>query len=149
LKNLSGEKFIAKSKMRTLELVFENDSICRLTNTFDCKDLDPEVKEITIISKYERKGDLVFIRNVNCKKNDCHYSLTKELPFQKSSKCKFLNEGSRGPRANYIGPRYMTDYEKFGLVLNVDIDTLHIVKRKIFFVKSENGITIGWEFKKR
>ena len=62
IKNLSGEKFIAKSKMRTLELVFENDSICKFINTFNCKDLDPEVKKIEIICKYERKGDLIILR---------------------------------------------------------------------------------------
>ena len=46
-----------------------------------------------------------------------------------------------------IGPNYLTAYEKFGLVPNVDIDTLRIIKNKIVLSKKESNRNIGFIFK--
>jgi len=145
-KELGGKSFKYKSKKRTLELIFDNDSICRLRNTFYCNDIDINVKELTIISRYKRIKDTLYLRNINCKQDSCKYGLFIPIPPQDCKQCSFLNEKSRAHPITF-GPNYSTDYQKYGLVPNIDIDTLHVIKNKILLYKHDAKTSIGFIFK--
>ena len=111
-KDLGGKSFSYKSKKRTLELVFENDSICRLQNTFHCNDINSEKKKITINCQYKRIKDTIYLRNLDCKDDNCMYDLTINIPVQDSKSCSFLNEEYRKIKLA-IGPSYKNEYQKY------------------------------------
>jgi hypothetical protein len=144
--NITDKTFYYKSKKRTLSLIFENDSICKLRNVFKCNDVDASIKEIIVACKYKRNADSLFLRNVKCD-NNCKFDPFIEIPPQISSKCSFLN--ARKARNNIsIGPNYLTDYQKYGLIPNIDIDTLFIIKNKtIVLFKEGKGISSAFTFK--
>ncbi|MEN6501952.1 MAG: hypothetical protein ABFC55_06210 [Tenuifilaceae bacterium] len=145
-KDLSNSTFKYKSKKRTLQLVFVNESICRLENIFHCNDIESDVKELTTICTYRRNGDTIFLKNINCENSDCNYGLIREIAPQESKQCDFLNSEKRGRRVT-VGPNYLTDYQKYGLVPNIDIDTLYVIKNKIFFNKQNKGMSVSFIFK--
>jgi len=147
LKVISGKKFKFNSNNRELILHFENDSLCILKNTFYCDDIEEQYKEIIVKSKYERRGDSIFLKNINCKQDDCNFSTIIEIPIQNSLSCDFLNEESRQSKVLFDGRSYKTKYHEFGLVPNVDIDTLYINKKSIIFVKKIKNGNFGFVFK--
>jgi hypothetical protein len=122
---LSGKKFVFKSKRRTLELKFVNDSIATLTNIFHCPDIEPEYKIIVQQCKYTHIGNEIYLKNEDPKFGDRLYI---EIPPQNSNICDFLNENKRQHPS--FAPNYATDYEKYGIVLNITIDTIHIFENK-------------------
>lgn len=140
---LEGNRFIYKSKKRRLQFTFKNDSLCILKNVFYCPDIDPAFKVINIDCSYIKKGDTVFLKNLNPKQAGDLYLY---IPPQKSNCCKFLNKENR-QRTFSIGPNYHTDYEEYGLVPNITNDTLFIVKKKIYFFKRNQRESIGFIFK--
>ena len=144
---MTGKSYSYKSKKRTLELVFENDSICRLENTFHCDDVDSEIQKITISCVYNRVEDVIYIQNLDCVNDNCEYDIWVNFPFQNSKPCSFLNEEHREKRQLRIGPNYSTEYHKYGLVPNIDIDTLYVIKNKIIFYKDVSHKSIGFVFK--
>ena len=145
-RDLGGKSFIYKSKKRTLQLIFDNDSICRLKNTFHCKDIDVNVRELTIICRYKRVDDKIYLRNINCKNDSCIYDITLYVPPQESIQCDFLNEEKRKNKI-FFGPNYTTEYQNYGLVPNIDIDTLYVQKNKIVLYKQNENASIGFVFK--
>lgn len=145
-KELGGKSYSYKSKKRTLQLFFDNDSICRLKNTFHCHDIDPEIKEIVITCKYERVKDTIYLRNLDAESNDYENSLTFDIPVQNSRSCAFLNKESRKRKIS-IGPSYTTEYQKYGLVPRIDIDTLYIQKNKIILYKQAASKSVLFIFK--
>jgi hypothetical protein len=145
-KELGCKAFKYKSKKRSLELIFDNDSICRLKNTFYCTDIDLNIRELTTVCRYKRINDTLYLQNINCKKDSCNYDLTVSIPPQQSKQCPFLNENER-KRGMSFGPNYSTDYQKYGLVPNIDIDTLYVVKNKIILYKQDMKTSIGFIFK--
>jgi len=146
IKNIGGNTYKYKSEKRTLELSFENGSICRLKNTFFCMDIAPNVREITIICNYKRNGDTIFLRNIDCNSDTCKKALTISIPPQESSECFFLSSSSR-KRNTTFAPDYATEYEKYGLIPNIDIDTLYVVKNKIILYKRDSLTNVGFIFK--
>jgi len=145
--SLSGKSYKYKSKRRILELKFENDSLCTLENTFKCKDLKPELQKILIKCKYNRINDTIFIQNIEFDDGNVNYDIAINVPTQENSKCKFLNEKNRRKGEFQIGPSYQTQYEKHGLVPNIDLDTLYIVKNHILLLKQNERRSIGFIFK--
>lgn len=145
-KELNGKTFKYESQKRTLAVIFKSDSTCALQNTFHCSDVSSDFREITINCTYKRIGDVVYLRNVNCTDDKCKYDLTITIPPQESEQCGFLSDASRKSKMT-IGPNYPTAYEKFGLVPNVDIDTLRIIKNRIVLSKKESNRNIGFIFK--
>lgn len=145
-KVLSGKTFEYKSKNRKLQIVFNNDSICQLKNVFLCNDIDFKFKEITITCNYKRDHDTLYLKNINCKDANCSYDLTIYIPPQESQKCSFLSEKNR-KTTNFVGPSYVSEYQKYGLVPNIDIDTLYIIKNKILLYKYNEIMSIGYYFK--
>ncbi|WP_290806405.1 hypothetical protein [Flavobacterium sp.] len=128
-------------------LHFENDSLCSLKNIFYCEDIEERYKEIIIKSNYERRGDTIFLENVNCKQEDCNYNTTIEIPIQNSLTCDFLNEESRKSKVLFDGRSYKSKYYEYGLVPNIDIDTLYINKKNIILVKKIKNGNFGFVFK--
>jgi hypothetical protein len=146
-KHLAGKTFNYNSKKRTLQLIFDNDSICRLRNVFYCNDIDEKLKEITIHCQYERLYDTLYVKNINCGNDDsCKYDLFYSIPPQISKQCSFLSEEKRA-NIKGIGPKYLTDYEKYGLVPNIDIDTLYIVKNRIILMKHNENLNFWFVFR--
>jgi hypothetical protein len=145
-KELSGKTFNYESQRRTLAVIFNSDSTCVLKNTFHCNDVSQAIKEIMISCTYQRIDDVIYIRNVNCTDDNCKYDLTIAIPPQDSEQCGFLSDDARKSRIT-IGPNYATAYEKFGLVPNIDIDTLRIVKNKIMLFKKGAERNVGFVFK--
>lgn len=143
-KNLKGKTFKYESKQRTMELTFENDSLCIFKNVFHCKDISPEIKTITFNCKYRRESDYLFVKNL-IYDSLCN-NVFVDIPPQNSTCCTFLTNEKR-KKVFYIGPSYLTDYEKYGLVPNIGIDTLIIVKNKIWLFKHTNIMTAGFIFK--
>lgn len=143
IKELPNNKFVYKSKSRTLEVYFKDSTTCILKNTFECPDVDPNFKNITIDCNYLRKGDTIFLSN---KKPNNNESLYLDIPPQESNKCDFLNKEKR-ERVFSIGPSYATDYDKYGLVPNINQDTLYIVKNKVVLFKKNKIQSIGFVFK--
>jgi len=144
-KELNGKTFSYESQRRTLVVIFKSDSTCVLKNTFHCNDVSKDIKEIMISCTYKRAGDLIYIRNVNCTDDNCKYDLTMAIPPQESQQCGFLSDDARKSRV--AGPNYLTPYEKFGSVPNVDIDTLRIIKNRIVLSKKDSRRNIGFIFK--
>ncbi|MHC1705785.1 MAG: hypothetical protein AB9846_17925 [Tenuifilaceae bacterium] len=145
-KDIINCTFKYKSKKRTLQLVFVNDTVCRLENIFHCNDINSDIKEITAICAYRRNGDTIILKNINCESSDCNYGLFREIPPQESKECDFLNSEKRGKRVT-VGPNYLTDYQKYGLVPSIDIDTLYVIKNKIFFNKQNKEMSVSFIFK--
>ncbi len=143
ISKLSGNKYAYKSKQRTLELIFVDDSSCILRNTFHCSDIEEKYRVINIECNYTQNGDTIFLTNKNLNSHDGRYI---EIPPQNSNKCEFLNEKSRQKRFT-IGASYATDYEKYGIVPNITSDTLYIVKNKIVFYRKVENRSIGFIFK--
>lgn len=147
-KKISGKGFVYKSQNRQLSLSFENDSLCSLKNVFYCDDIDNKYKEIIIKATYKIQSDMIIIRNINCKGFTCEYAPNMDIPIQQSNNCVFLNKESRTGKAVFDGRTYQSDYHKFGLVPNIDIDTLYIIKDEITFVKKIDRGSFGFVFKK-
>ena len=145
-KNISGRTFVSKTKGRIAQLRFDNDSICHFINTFQCNDIDPKYKEIIISCRYVKRDSIIILRNDKCKSDTCRLGLTIDIPPQESKKCYFLNEKSREVHFS-IGPTYMTAYEKYGFIPNIDIDTIYIIKSKLILIKGDSMKTIGLIFK--
>ena len=143
IKGLSNNKYVYKSKNRTLEIYFKDNSTGVLTNTFECPDIEPKFKILTFEYTYLRKGDTIFLNNINSDNNE---NLYLDIPPQESNMCDFLNMENRKRDSN-VGPSYATDYEKYGLVPNLNQDTLYIVKNKIVFFKKNKNQSIGFIFK--
>jgi hypothetical protein len=144
-KELNNSSYSYKSKKRTLRLVFSNDSICRIENIFHCNDIDLDIKELTTTCIYKRIGNTIILKNVNYQK-DSIFNLYLNIPPQESNKCSFLNSDKR--MHSSIGPNYPTEYEKYGLVPNIDIDTLLISKNRIILIKPSQLINLCFVFKK-
>lgn len=147
LKELKGKRFIYKSQNRELLLAFSNDSMCSIKNTFFCDDIDNKFKEMTINATYKKQGDMIIIKNINCKDNNCIYPQSIEIPIQKNSSCIFLNNEGRKTKTIFDGRKYQSDYHKYGLVPNIDIDTMYINKRKIILIKKVENGNFGFIFK--
>jgi hypothetical protein len=145
-KNLAGKTFVSKTKDRIAQLKFDNDSVCHFINTFQCNDIDPKYKEIIISCRYIKSDSFIILRNDKCKSDTCKYNLTIDIPPQESKKCYFLNAKSRESHF-IIGPSYMTAYEKYGFIPNIDIDTVYIFRNKLYFFKWDSRRTIGLIFK--
>jgi hypothetical protein len=147
---LSGTKYTYKSKKRKLELKFINDSVGILTNTFYCPNLKPEYKIIVQEFTYNRNGDSIYVKNSNQKFGD---ALFIEIPVQNSKCCDFLNENKREridrTKIFYIGPNYPSDFEIYGRIPNLTIDTLVIVENFIFYYKREDRGGFWFLFKKK
>lgn len=143
--DLVNKSFAYKSKKRTLELVFDSDSTCRLINTFHCSDIDLEIKELTTYCSYKRIKDRVFLRNLDCKTDTCAYDLYMDIPLQNSVECDFLNEKSRIQQT--FNPNFSTEYKKKGAYPLIDIDTLQVLKNKIVLYKQNGVESIGFIFK--
>ena len=141
--NLSKTKFTYESKNRTLELYFKDDNNCLLTNTFHCPDIDERYKIIQMEFDYLRKGDTIFLNNKSPLYED---ELYIKIPYQESVKCDFLNKEKR-ERFGKFTPTYATDFEKYGIVPNLNRDTLYIIKDKITFFKKNSTQSIGFIFK--
>jgi hypothetical protein len=147
VKNLKGEKFIYKSQNRELLLTFSSDSVCTIKNTFFCDKIDDKFREITINATYKKQGNMIIIKNINCKNNDCVYPPSIEIPVQENSDCVFLNNEGRKNKTVFDGKTYQNDYHKYGLVPNIDIDTMYISERKIIFTKKIRNGSFGFIFK--
>ena len=146
IKKLEGTSYKYESKKRTLELSFESDSICKIENFFHCNDIIPSIRKKIIICYYQRKGDTIYLKNIDCESDTCKKELTISIPPQESKKCVFLNKNSRQNHITF-GPNYATDYEKYGLVPNIDIDTLYIIKNRIMLYKKDSIGNVGFIFK--
>lgn len=146
-KDLSGNVYTYNSKNRTLQLIFDTESTCRIKNIFHCDDIDQNIKEISMDCKYERIDNKIIIRNVTCKSDSCDYGLIYDIPIQNSVQCDFLNENHRR-KENLFGPNYATEYKKHGYVPIIDVDTLFVKDNKIVFYKQNEKESIGYIFKK-
>ncbi|GGF11776.1 hypothetical protein SAMN05443634_10313 [Chishuiella changwenlii] len=141
--NIPKNKFVYKSKNRTLEVYFKDDNSCLITNTFHCPDIDENYKIIKMEFDYLRKGDTIFLNNKNPSYEE---GLYLKIPEQESEKCDFLNKEKRERYGKFV-PTYSTDFEKYGIVPNLNIDTLYIIKNKITFFKKNSTQSIGFIFK--
>lgn len=145
VKELTDRTYKFESNKRTLSITFNDDSTCVLQNTFHCSDIDANVREIAIRCRFQQVGDRIYLRNLDCQDDNCRHNLTVDIPPQQSSKCDFLSDNSR--RSVPFSPKYNSQYEKFGLVPDIDIDTLYIIKNKIILTKAESGKSVGFIFK--
>ena len=146
IKNIDNNTYKYKSKMRTLELSFESSSICRLKNTFHCMGIAPNLRETTIVCNYQKRGDTVYLRNIDCTTDTCKKALILSIPPQENKECTFLSSNSRKHNVTY-GPSYATEYEKYGLIPYIDIDTLYIIRNKIVLYKKDTLMNVGFIFK--
>lgn len=145
-KELKGKKFIYKSQNRELLLTFSSNSMCSIKNTFFCDDVEDKFKEITVNATYKIQGNMIILKNITCKDDSCIYQQNIEIPIQKSSNCSFLNNEGRNSKTVFDGRTYQSDYHKYGLVPNIDIDTMHISNGKIILIKKNNNGNFGFIF---
>jgi hypothetical protein len=146
-KDISGKKFIYRSPNRELLLHFENDSLCSLKNIFYCDDIDKKYKEITTKATYKRQSNMIILKNIVCKDYACEFSPNIDIPIQISSKCFFLNKESRNKKTVFDGRTYQSEYHKYGLVPNIDVDTMYINNNQITLVKKIDRGSFGFVFK--
>ena len=141
---LSGKKFVYKSEQRKLELKFVNDSICTLTNIFDCPDIEQEYKIIVQECTYTKEGNKIYLKNKELKYGD---SLYIQIPSQNSNVCDFLNENGKA-KQNYNRAEYLLYYKENVIIPNITINTLYITNNKILFVKNYDRGSFGFVFKR-
>jgi hypothetical protein len=146
-KGIAGKKFIYESPNRELLLFFENDSLCSIKNTFYCDDIDDKYREIVIKATYKKKSNMIIIKNIDCKDNTCQFPPNIDIPIQTSNKCLFLNKENRNEKTIFDGRTFQSDYHKYGLVPNIDIDTMYIYKNQITLVKKIGRGNFGFIFK--
>ena len=89
---------------------------------------------------------MIILKNITCKDDSCIYQQNIEIPIQKSSNCSFLNNEGRNSKTVFDGRTYQSDYHKYGLVPNIDIDTMHISNGKIILIKKNNNGNFGFIF---
>lgn len=147
IKSVSGKKFVYESLNRELILSFDNDSLCTLKNVFYCDDIDKKYREITIKATYKKNGDIIILKNIDCKENSCVLPPIVEIPTQASNKCNFLSSESRESKKIFDGRTYQSEYLKYGVVPNIDNDTLYIYKKQITLVKKFERGSLGFIFK--
>jgi len=147
-RDLKGKKYTYKSKNRELVIKFNENNTCSIKNVFLCNDIDDEFREIIINATYKRYNDMIVFRNFNCKDDGCIYPSYIEIPAQNSSNCIFLNKDERKNTTIFDGRTFQSDYYKYGLVPNIDIDTMYIVKNKIIFTKKTESGSFGFVFSK-
>jgi hypothetical protein len=141
--NFIGKTYKFKSKKRELSLTFENDTLCVFKNRFKCKNLDPNVGSISIWCTYKRVGSQVFLKNTSCPTGTpCSYELTYPMPAQMSPDCAFLSQDT--DTLIRIGPNYPTPFEKFGIVPNIDVDTLSLFKKGLLLYKTNGRRSVGF-----
>jgi len=133
-KDLTGRTFSYHLKHRRIQLIFDNDSICRYVNTFQCNDIEPKYKKISIECRYRRVDQMLILKNIDCASDSCKKSNLIDIPPQESTKCFYLNDVKRNSGLS-IGPSYVTDRQRYGLVPNIDIDTFYISKSHLIFIK--------------
>ena len=140
-RKLDHHCFRFQSYNRSLDLIFENRSTCKLENIFYCDDLDRNVRKISIVCDYRRVHDTLFLKNVNCKNFDCQYPPFVDIPYQNSKNCAFLNQDARFDKninSLYDGD-HTPEFSKYGVIPNIDIDTAYIFKNKIVLCKMNEG----------
>ena len=147
IKEITGKKFIYSSPNRELLLSFENDTLCNIKNIFQCDDIENKYKEITIKATYKRVSNMIILKNVICKGDNCNLPQYIDIPFQTSNKCFFLNKENRNGKLIFDGREYQSNYYKYGLVPNIDIDTMYIYKNKITLIKKVKNGNFGFVFK--
>ena len=146
IKKVTGHSFEYISKNRKLELIFDSNSNCELRNTFNCRDLPPNVRKISINCTYKQMHDTICLKNIACNNDPlCKKTLTIEIPPQINQSCFFLSDESRKKKF-IIGPNYESDYEKYGMIPNIGLDTLYIVKNKIVLYKKDSSGSVGFIF---
>lgn len=145
---ISSKNYSYRSLNRELLLSFENDSLCSIKNVFYCDDIADMYKETIIKATYKRKSNMFIITNLTCKSSSCEYFPNMDIPSLQSSKCIFLNKENRTEKAIYDGRTFQSDYRKYGLIPNIDIDTLYIIKDEIILVKKIDRGSFGFIFKK-
>lgn len=147
LDNLNGQHFVSQSNKRKLTLTFTSDSTCMIKNIFYCDGIDQQYRQISINLNFKKSGNKIIVRNVNCDNDSCIYPPIIEIPIQTNSDCSFLNADGRKRKNLFDGRSFQSAYERYGLIPNIDIDTMYIVKRKILLTKKTKSGSIGFIFK--
>lgn len=145
METLVEKEFMFESKNRTLSVSFFGDSLCLLKNTFHCDDISADYREIEIKCTFKRVENVIYLKNTKCKGQSCKYDIVIDIPPQESKKCFFLSEEARYKEP--LGPNYLNSFERFGLVPNIDIDTMRIIGHKIVLIKKEGNMSVGYIFK--
>ena len=144
--HINGKTYTYKSKNRTLELKFVNVTLCILTNNFKCKCIDPESRSLSQSCRYILKSDTLILQNLSYKKKNASSDLILSIPSQNCSECWFLSDESKKMN-RLFGGNYLTDYQKYGSVPNIEVDTLFMMKNKIFLTKTDGKISFTFIFK--
>lgn len=145
--SLHRKQFIYTSKNRELSIYFYPDNTCLIKNIFLCKNIDEDFREQTINATYKRSGKLILLKNAACVGNGCIFPEYIEIPIQKDSDCFFLNAEARQEKVIFDGRKFQTEYHKYGLVPNIDIDTMYISDKKIILIKKSIDGNFGFIFK--
>jgi hypothetical protein len=147
MNSVKGKVFMNESINRKLVLSFSNDSTCTFKNIFNCEDIDDEYKNISINATYKRDFNTIIVTNKLCKTDDCVLAPKIEIPIQKSKKCDFLNEDYRKDKIIFDGRHIKSKFHEYGIIPNIDIDTIYIYKNKIILLKVIDNVNRGFIFK--
>lgn len=146
-KGLKRNYVFRDGSKRKLTLSFQNDSICVLKNIYACDNL--ENKEMHFKCRYEVLSSKYLLLI-----NDNAYVDTTGVgyfyfPATTDLSCEFLQKKEKTEKPITIGPNYPTEYERYGKIPYVTMDTLVNHRGKLAWVKKnkDNKVVGYYEFK--
>ncbi|MFP9113147.1 hypothetical protein ACLI1A_04350, partial [Flavobacterium sp. RHBU_3] len=103
-------------------------------------------KRVKIITTYRKIDNMIVLKNIACKNDSCVFPPTIFIPIQNSRNCNFLNSENRESKTIFDGRTYLSNFDKYGQVPNIDVDTLYMYDNKLLFYKKIEGGNLGFIF---
>ena len=118
--------YTAKTENRKLVIEIIDAENLKITNEFDCENIDEKYRKIVFNKKYHKSGKSIIL-------NDSIFEF--KLPYFNNSNCKFLSEKYRIRKneRSFDGRLIIDNREKLYSIWN--IDTLKIVGNKLIYIK--------------
>ena len=131
-----------ENSQRKLILTFHNDSVCTLKNVYNYEEI--EENELIQNCKYKLLEQKLLLINDNTFLDTLGKGY---FYFPNIEKSDSTNLGTND-KIN-IGPKYISDKERYAKVPFIDMDTLIVYKRKLIWIKKDkDSKVVGYyEFK--
>jgi hypothetical protein len=135
--SLIGKKFTAKTENRKLVIEIVDAENLKITNEFDCENIDEKFKKVVFEKKYHKSGKSIIL-------NDSIFEF--KLPYFNNSNCEFLSEKYRTEKneRSFDGKLIIRNRKELYTIWN--IDTLKVVENKLVYIKKTGRGSRGYMF---
>lgn len=132
-----GQKYIAVTESRELEIEILDENKVRFTNRYSCTNVPEKYKNLIFIKEYNFKNNKLILKDSIFEMN---------LPYINNSDCKFLSEEYRKKEDKRMFDGRLLILNKKELYSIENIDTLMIRKNKLLYYKNKQNGTKGYLF---